>query len=220
MTAFIAYLRVSTQKQGQSGLGLEAQQEAVAKFIRSEDTQLGTYVEVESGRDDSRPQLRAALDRCRLTGATLLIARLDRLARRVSFLSALMDSDVQFVCCDNPHANRLTLHVLSAVAEHEAVVCSQRTKAALSAARQRGTVLGGFKGRHLTAEERAQGTAMRSAKSKARALQVMPVIAELRSQGKSTLRELAQGLNALGVQAPRGGQWYAGSVRATLLQAA
>ncbi len=217
MTAYIAYLRVSTQKQGQSGLGLDAQKAAVQTFIGAGDSLLATYTEVESGRDDQRPQLAAAMARSRLTGATLLIAKLDRLSRRVSFLSALMDSGLEVVCADNPFATRLTLHVLSAMGEHEAAQISQRTRAALAAAKARGQQLGGWRGRHFTEGDTTRGREARVAKAMARANEVMPVIVELRSQGKTTLRDLAEGLNSLGVQTPRGGQWHAASVRATFL---
>jgi DNA invertase Pin-like site-specific DNA recombinase len=129
-----------------------------------------------------------------------------------------MDSDVQFVCCDNPHATRFTLHILAAVAENEAAMISARTKAALVAAKARGQRLGGWRGRHFTEGDTARAREARTAKAKARADQVMPVIVELREQGKMTLRELADGLNSMGVRAPRGGQWHAATVRATLQQ--
>ena len=186
-------------------------------FIGAGDTLLATYTEIESGKNCDRPQLKAALDRCRLTGATLLVAKWDRLSRNVAFLSRLMESDVPLVAADNPHATRFTLHILAAVAEHEAEAISKRTTAALAAAKRRGTTLGGFKGRHLTAAERAQGTAVRVAKAKARASQVAPVIEELRTSGARTLRELASGLNERGILAPRGGLWAAAQVRATLV---
>ena len=217
MTAFLAYLRVSTRKQGQSGLGLDAQKEAVKRFLNSGDTLIATYTEVESGKNNSRPQLAAAMDHCRLTGATLLIAKFDRLARNVAFLAKLMEGDVPLVAADNPHATRFTLHILAAVAEHEADAISKRTKAALAAAKGRGKRLGGWRGRHLTRIERGLGTAVRVAKAKTRAAQVAPVIGELRASGARTLRDLARGLNERGILAPRGGGWAASQVRATLL---
>ncbi len=136
---FIAYLRVSTRQQAVSGLGLEAQRHAITAYLNGGDwTLLGEHVEVESGKQNERPALHAALQQCRLTGASLMIAKLDRLSRRVSFLSALMDSGAEFVAVDNPHASRFTLHILAAVAEQEAAMISQRTKAALAAAKARG----------------------------------------------------------------------------------
>lgn len=216
MSAYIAHLRVSTRKQGQSGLGLEAQREAVRRFITTADAIVAEYVEVESGRNADRPQLKAALERCRLTGAILLIAKLDRLSRKVSFLSSLMDSGVSFLAADNPHATRFTLHILAAVAEHETAAISERTKAALAAAKARGKKLGGWRGRNLSAAERALGTAARVRKAKARAKQLEPVLDELRATGSTTLRRLADGLNERGIRAPRGGRWAASQVHAVL----
>jgi DNA invertase Pin-like site-specific DNA recombinase len=217
MTAFIAYLRVSTQKQGDSGLGLEAQKDAVRRFITTGDVLLATFTEIESGKNCNRPQLKQAIDRCRLTGATLLVAKWDRLSRNVAFLSRLMESDVPLLAADNPHATRFTLHILAAVAEHEAEAISKRTKAALAAAKARGQKLGGWRGRHLTHIDRRLGTAVRVAKAKARATQVAPVIGELRNSGARTLQALASGLNERCILAPRGGRWAASQVRATLL---
>ena len=140
---FVSYVRVSTERQGKSGLGLEAQQAAVGTYIAGRHGRLHQeYREIESGKKDDRPQLAAALAACRKNKAVLVIAKLDRLARRVSFISALMDGDVDFVACDFPQANRLTLHILAAVAEHEREMISQRTRAALQAARNRGVKLG------------------------------------------------------------------------------
>ena len=127
-----------------------------------------------------------------------------------------MDSDVPFVAADNPHATRFTLHILAAVAEHEAQAISERTKAALAAAKARGKVLGGWRGRNLTAAERAQGTAARVAKARARALHVKPVLDELRGERRKTLKEMADGLNERGIRAPRGGRWVASQVQAVL----
>jgi DNA invertase Pin-like site-specific DNA recombinase len=139
----ISYLRVSTAKQGASGLGLEAQRAAVAAYVSAGSHTLVTeYVEVESGTKAARPQLAAALTSCRLHRATLVIAKLDRLARNVAFIANLMDGAVEFVACDMPHANRLTLHLLAAIAEHEREMISQRTRAALQAAKARGVRLG------------------------------------------------------------------------------
>src|SRR5712671_4210340 len=143
MADIIPYYRVSTKKQGESGLGLEGQEAAVQNYARQSGATIkANYVEVESGKRSDRPQLAKALAHARRSKATLVVAKLDRLARNVAFLSALMDSTVPFVACDNPHANRLTLHILAAVAEAEALAISQRTKAALTAYKARGGKLG------------------------------------------------------------------------------
>ncbi len=134
----IAYYRVSTARQGQSGLGLEAQQAAVAAFCEP----IETYTEVETGKRSDRPELQRAIAACKRMGATLVVAKLDRLARNVAFVSTLMESGVEFVACDNPTANRLTVHILAAVAEDEARRISERTKAALAAYKARGGTLG------------------------------------------------------------------------------
>jgi DNA invertase Pin-like site-specific DNA recombinase len=143
---FIAYFRVSTARQGRSGLGIDAQKNAVAAYL-IDRRPLAEFVEIESGRKSDRPMLAQALAACRVHRAVLVIAKLDRLARNVSFVSALMDAGVEFVACDFPQANRLTIHILAAVAEHEARMISERTRVALAAAKARGRVLGGFRGR-------------------------------------------------------------------------
>src|SRR5580704_1813705 len=148
---FVSYYRVSTAQQGASGLGLEAQREAVSRYVASVNGGAGgvivaDFTEIESGKKSDRPQIAAALAACRLRRATLVIAKLDRLARNVHFVSSLMESGVDFVACDNPEANRLTVHILAAVAEHEAAMISARTQAALEAARARGVALGGLRG--------------------------------------------------------------------------
>src|SRR5437763_4351039 len=160
MAAIIGYLRVSTKGQGESGLGLDAQRAAVESYARQIGATLTTcYVEVESGKLADRPELAKALAHARRSKATLVVAKLDRLARNVAFLSALMDSKVPFVACDNPHANRLTLHILAAVAEAEAKAISDRTKAALAAYKARGGKLGGQlpQCRNLTPDAMAKG---------------------------------------------------------------
>jgi len=143
MKNLIAYYRVSTQRQGRSGLGLEAQREAVQAFAKAMGgTITAEFTEIESGRRNNREQLALALQACKKPKATLVIAKLDRLARKVSFVSTLMDSGVDFIACDNPHATRFTLHILAAVAEFEAEQISARTKAALKAAKARGVAIG------------------------------------------------------------------------------
>lgn len=140
---FVGYYRVSTAKQGRSGLGLEAQQAAVADYVCSQNGALvRDFTEVESGKRNDRPELAKALAHARRTGAVLVVAKLDRLSRNLAFLSALMEAKVDFVCVDNPHATRFTIHILAAVAEHERAMISRRTREALQAAKARGVRLG------------------------------------------------------------------------------
>jgi DNA invertase Pin-like site-specific DNA recombinase len=212
---YVAYFRVSTQRQGASGLGLDAQKHAVEAFARGHHI-VETFTEVESGKNCDRPQLAAAIARCRATGATLLVAKLDRLARDVHFVAGLMKAGVEFVACDMPHANRLTVHILAAVAEDEARRISERTKAALAAAKARGVTLGGFRGRHLTDTERAAGNAAKTAKARARAMSLKPVIDDVRACGAVTLCDVAKSLTARGIPAPRGGVWQATQVSRVL----
>ena len=143
---FISYLRVSTDKQGVRGYGLDAQRKAVEDFLNGGNWELlGEYVEIESGKRNDRPQLAAALAACKKHKAKLVIAKLDRLARNVAFIANLMDGKVDFVCCDMPQATRLTIHVLAAVAEHEREMISERTRSGFVAAKVRGVKLGGPK---------------------------------------------------------------------------
>ena len=140
-TKYVAYLRVSTQKQGYSGLGLEAQREIIHNYLH-DTIPISEYVEVESGRKSDRPKLKEALSQCRKEGATLIVAKLDRLARSVSFLSSLLESDVDIVFCDFPQANKMVLHIISAISQYEAELTAARTKAALQAKKARGFKLG------------------------------------------------------------------------------
>ena len=133
---YVAYLRVSTQKQGYSGLGLEAQREIIQKYLRDK-TPVAEFVEIESGRKKDRPKLKEALSLCRKTEATLIVAKLDRLARNVSFLSNLLENDVEIVFCDFPQANKMVLHILSAISQYEAELIAARTKSALQAKKAR-----------------------------------------------------------------------------------
>ena len=219
---FVTYFRVSTKRQGDSGLGLDAQREAVRAFI-GDGLVVATFEEVESGGRSDRPALEAALRACRLQNATLVIAKLDRLARSVAFISRLMEESVDFVAVDNPTANRLTIHLLAAIAEHERELISQRTKAALQAAKARGVKLGNPQGATQLQEHghraRTASVQVRSARASSRAGEVATIIADVRAAGATSLRDIAAGLNGRAIPAPRGGEWSAGQVRRVLAQA-
>ncbi|PLT97192.1 recombinase family protein [Sinorhizobium medicae] len=214
----VAYYRVSTARQGASGLGLEAQQEAVRAHLNGGNWQLVVeVVEVESGKRNDRPKLAEALRLCRLHGATLIIAKLDRLARNVAFISNLMESGVDFIAVDFPQANRLTVHILAAVAEHEREMIAARTKAALQAAKARGIKLGGDRGNFSAVKDRgpAASAAIRSAKAAERAKLVGPIAREFWAAGAS-LRSIAAELTSRSIPAPRGGHWSAVQVKRVL----
>jgi DNA invertase Pin-like site-specific DNA recombinase len=217
---FVSYLRVSTDKQDRSGLGLEAQQAAIAAFLQPTDKLLASpFIEVESGKNSDRPQLRAAMERCRKTGATLLIARLDRLARNVRFISALMEEGVAFVACDMPSATPFMLHVYAAVAEEEARAISRRTKAALAAAKARGVKLGGDRGyRPVTAPDaRLGGEAVRREADYAAHRTMVAIEAIRADQGAGmSLQGLARALTERGITTPRGGAWTGTAVKRVL----
>ncbi len=202
----VTYYRVSTQKQGQSGLGLEAQQAAVQTFLNGASQPVRKFVEIESGRKNERPVLAEVLAYCRQHGCQLVIAKLDRLARDVHFISGLMKAGVEFVAADMPTVNRMTVHVVAAVAEEEARATSQRTKAALAAlkARNPDRRLGNPQG--FTAEAIQAGTAKRVEKAAAREARIIPTVKFMRDNGK-TLAQIAAHLTELGIHTPRGGQW-------------
>jgi DNA invertase Pin-like site-specific DNA recombinase len=183
--AYFAYYRVSTQKQGNSGLGLEAQRAAVSSFLQGA-APVGEYVEVESGKKNQRPQLLAAIAAARQAGGVLLIAKLDRLSRNAGFILALRDSGVQFACCDMPDANTLTVGLFAVIAQHERETISQRTKDALKAKKARGAQLG-------TPANLTEGIRQATA-----------LILARRAQGLSC-EKIAGELNALGFTARRGG---------------
>ncbi len=216
MAKFVSYLRVSTAKQGQSGLGLEAQREAVAIYLQScGGEHVAELVEVESGKRSDRPKLAEAMRLCRVRRATLLIAKLDRLARNVAFIANLMEADADFVAVDMPQANRFTVHIMAAVAEQEADAISKRTKAALAAAKARGVQLG-RKACHaelvsMSAKGKAAATAARVKAANKTAADVLPTVADIRATAgqELSLRQLAAELNARGERTPRGGQWSA-----------
>jgi DNA invertase Pin-like site-specific DNA recombinase len=211
MTVFIAYYRVSTDRQGASGLGLEAQRAAVLRHIGAGKL-AAEYTEVESGKKHTnRPQLLAALQECRRKKVTLVIAKLDRLGRNVAFISALMESGADFVCCDNPHANKLMLHMLAAFAEHEREQISARTKAALAAAKARGVKLGNPRALAALETARAVHIARRPAPG------VLNIMRSLEGQGMSH-RAIARELNRLNIKTGRGCQWHGVTVKAALEQ--
>jgi DNA invertase Pin-like site-specific DNA recombinase len=213
---FVVYLRVSTERQGRSGLGLDAQREAVARFVAGSGGQvIAEYVEVESGKNNARPKLNEALAACRVMRATLLVAKLDRLSRNLAFLANLMESKADFLCCDNPHATPFTLHILAAVAEHERGMISARTKAALAAAKTRGVRLGNPRLQGGGAEATAAARAVHTDKARQRALAVLPFIYAARRAGARSLRDVAAAMEARGVRTPSGrGRWHAATVLA------
>ena len=220
---FIAYYRVSTAKQGRSGLGLEAQQAAVRDYLNGGHWDLIQEItEVETGKRSDRPQLAEALRLCRLHNAQLVIAKLDRLARNVAFVSALMEAKVSFVAVDLPTANDFTIHILAAVAQHEATAISARTKAALAAAKARGRKLGGLREGGLgTAEQRLVGQQRsiltRQRKAVSFAADVSPFIIEMH-KAKMSLRSIAADLNAKKIPTARGKDWTAMAVQRIIKQ--
>lgn len=216
---YVAYYRVSTERQGRSGLGLEAQQAAILGFLNGGQWEMvAEFTEIESGKRNDRAELAKALAVCRKHKATLVIAKLDRLARNVAFVAGIMESGVDFIATDNPHANKLTIHILAAMAEYEREQIVARTKAALAAAKARGKKLGfAIEGRQgQQAEACAQGVARNKAIADQHVANVRPIIDQLRAAGLSTLRDIAAALNARGIATARGGQWYASSVRRLL----
>ena len=213
---YISYLRVSTTKQGSDGLGIDAQRFAVKSLAcNTNGSILREFVEVESGKVADRPQLATALREARLLGGTLLVAKLDRLTRNVHFMSSLMQAGVDFVACDNPNANRLTIQLLTAVAEHECALISARTKAALAAARARGVKLGSVRG--FSDGEKIRGAKIsaqkRTAAARDRARDIAPIISELKYNGANTLAKIAAGLSERGVLTATGkSTWSVSSV--------
>lgn len=188
MKEAIAYYRVSTDRQGVSRLGLDAQRQAVQTFTSMNGYHLiAEFIEVETARRNNRPVLKEALDNCSQAHATLLIAKLDRLARNVAFVSRLMEASVDFKAVDNPHASKLIVHIMAAFAEHERDMISERTSAALQQAKGRGVELGKY-GKYVLAVQNRQ-------MADDFALAMLPVIAELKQKGITTIRAIAQELN-------------------------
>ena len=232
---FISYIRVSTQKQGKSGLGLEAQRMAVEAFLRNNTCTnksksggrdqaapghihpLKEYIEIETGKRNDRPKLAEAIAACRAYKAKLIIAKLDRLSRNAHFLLGLQEAGVEFVAVDIPFANRLTVGIMALMAEHEGQMISERTKAALAAAKKRGVRLGGDRGVIPTKKSHALAIKAIQERAQARASDLAPIIKELQQAGKVTLRELAKGLNDAGIPTPREeGEWSAKQVQRVL----
>jgi DNA invertase Pin-like site-specific DNA recombinase len=221
-TKLIAYYRVSTKQQGESGLGLEGQTFAVESYARQIGaTVLRSYREVETGKKSDRPELSKALTDAKRSKAILVIAKLDRLARNVAFTANLMESGVEFVACDNPHANRLTVHILAAVAEDEAKRISERTRVALAAYKTRGGLLGANRpnARRLEGGFHLEGARKGAMVSKTLAdeayADLKPSMLEWRSEGLS-LREIASKLNSEGHTTRRGKPWNAMQVKRVL----
>ena len=212
---FVSYYRVSTQKQGASGLGLEAQKAAAETFAKSRGPIIAEFVEVETGKRNDRPKLAEAMAQAKANGATLLIAKLDRLARNAGFIFALRDAGVDFVACDLPEANTLTIGIFAVMAQHEAEVISQRTKAALAARKARGLSLGNPA--NLTAEARAKGPEARKqiAHDNKANRQGAELAGLYRQQGHS-LRTIATRLNSGGYSTRGGKAFKAESVRRLL----
>lgn len=228
---FVSYVRVSTGKQGRSGLGLEAQRAAITTYLNGGQWELlQEFQEVESGKDADRPQLQQALYLCKLTGATLLIAKLDRLSRDLHFITSLQKAGIDFVACDMPQASPFTIHIYAALAQQERQFISERTKAALGAAKARMGLEKHIRPNNSTSEGRRKGTqvstTVRQEKADRYAESVLPVILECKGAGKS-LRQIAATLNTKGILTARGydkkGEripWDAMKVKAILDKAA
>jgi len=225
---FVSYLRVSTAKQGRSGLGMEAQRSAIDAYAAPRQlAELKTFTEVESGKSNTRPELAKALHLCKVTGATLVIAKLDRLSRNAAFLLTLRDSGVKFIAADMPDANELTVGIMALVAEQERIAISRRTREALQAAKvrlqARGKRLGNPNGAaalRRAGKGNAAGIKAIVASADAHAHDLAPVIQSLRDEGIVSLGGIAAALTERGMRTPRGGQWHKASVRNLLARLA
>lgn len=217
MQKFVSYLRVSTDRQGASGLGLEAQREAVKQHLAGRGELVAEFLEVESGKNNDRPQIRRALADAKRKGAVLVIAKLDRLARNVAFVSSLLETGVEIEAADMPHASRFEWHIRAAIAEEEGRAISARTKAALQAAKARGVALGSRNPAIREALEggQAQSIATRKAAADVHAVALASRFDAMQREGLS-LRQMAERLNSDAVATARGGQWHAATVRNVL----
>lgn len=211
MEQFIAYFRVSTQRQGQSALGLEAQKSAVLSFLNTR-TLLAEYTDIETGKNDFRPQLLKAVELAKQTNSTLVIAKLDRLSRNLTFISTLMDAKIKFLCCDMPDANELTIHIFAALAQWERKRISSRTKEALQQLKKRGIQLG--TPQNFTEQVRKMGPAKlkKIAEANPNNQKAKKVVNLLSKNGKS-LREIAVELNEAGFKTSRGSDFGPEQVR-------
>lgn len=213
----VSYLRVSTQKQGHSGLGLAAQQKSIDAFVAQRHGRvLESFTEVESGKDNTRPQLARAVHLAKVTGATLVIAKLDRLSRNAAFLLTLRDSGVKFVAADMPDANELTVGIMALVAQQEREAISRRTREALQVAKARGQQLGNPNGAAaLRRARKGNAASLAAIQSNAdrHALNLKPVLDALADEGVTSLGRVADALNERGMLTPRGGRWHKASVR-------
>lgn len=210
---YVAYYRVSTTRQGQSGLGLEAQQEIVKRFLNGGDWKMtAEFIEVESGTKNNRPELNRAIEKCQQTGATLIVAKLDRLSRNAAFLMTMRDSGIDFVVADMPDANKMTIGLMAVVAEYERDQTAERTRRALAAKKARGEKLGApedsLRLAGLLGNERKKVIAYENAQ------ETMEVIEQLNRVGLTSLRQLCQGLQDRGVKTPSGNiKWHPQQVR-------
>lgn len=220
MQKFVSYLRVSTERQGASGLGLEAQRAALQAHVAGRGELVAEFLEIESGKNNARPELQRALQEAKRKGAVLVIAKLDRLARNVAFIASLLESGADIEAADLPGANKFLLHIMAAVAEQEASAISARTKAALQAAKARGVALGSANPVVRDALQAAQPRAIeaRKAKADAHAATVRPILEDYQRKGMS-LRAMAEELNRRGMPTARGGDWHAATVRNALQRA-
>lgn len=215
MHAIIAYRRVSTEKQGRSGLGLEAQEAVIAGYCRAIGSRvIATFTDVESGKNDDRTQLGAAIEAARLHKAKLVVATLDRLSRDVAYIAGLMKRGVDFACADMPTASTFELHIRAAIAEEERRKISERTRLALAAAKRRGVILGGYRGTAPDDDARAKAAQVKTAKATDYARQILPHI-----NPTLTLRDNATRLNAMHLTTPRGSVWTAAAVRRVMVMA-
>jgi DNA invertase Pin-like site-specific DNA recombinase len=220
---YVSYYRVSTARQGRSGLGLEAQRAAVASYIASAGGEVvAEFTEIESGKRADRPEVRRAIDHARRTGSILLVAKLDRLSRDVHFLTGLEKAGVEFVAADMPVANRLTVHIMAAVAQAEREMISKRTREALAAAKARGVKLGGPNGIEpirMAGKGTVAALAAVKAGAERRAQDLASTVMAIRAAGATSLQQVADELNRQRIRTARGGSWHAATVRRLELRA-